>query len=98
MAMGRVHGNRTSLKQERIELGSVWTAPRDGTLVCGGRARYDTAYLFINDKIDNVYVGMLTIEKQDHYGTVMCPVLAGHTYEMRRQHWLSQGDLFVYEE
>lgn len=98
MAMGKVHGNRTSSKQERIELGNVWTAPRDGTLICSGRAQGNSAYMFVKDTTDNVYVCMCTIEYNQHYGTMMCPVLAGHTYNVTKQYWQVQDALFVYEE
>lgn len=86
------------LVQEHVSFGTMWTAPHDGIIIRGGRAQANTSYMFCNDKTDNVYVGMCTIEINQHYGTMMCPVIAGHTYEFKQQYWQIQGDLFVYKE
>nr|DAK45744.1 MAG TPA: hypothetical protein [Caudoviricetes sp.] len=84
--------------QERVNFSTTWTAPHDGIIIRGGRAQYNTAYMFCNDKTDDVYVGMCTIEISQHYGTMICAVIAGHTYEFKQQSWQIQGDLFVYEK
>ena len=40
---------------------------------------------------------MHTIEFNQHYGTIIVPVVAGHVYEVRRGSWQAQSDLFIYE-
>ena len=84
------------LVQERIDFGATWTAPLDGIIVRGGRAQANTSYMFCNDKTDNAFVGMCTIEYNQHYGTMMCPVIKGHIYEFKQQYWQEQDNLYIY--
>lgn len=48
--IGIVHGGGRSQTQEKVNLDSRWTAPRDGVLVCTGRAQANSAYMFIRDE------------------------------------------------
>ena len=95
--IGIVHGGGRTKTQERVTLGSEWTAPYNGTLVCAGRAQASSAYIFIKDKNIDAYIGMHTIEHNQDYGTITVPVVAGHVYEVRRGSWQAQSDLFIYE-
>lgn len=95
--IGIVHGGGRAKTQERVTLGGTWTAPQNGTLVCAGRAQADSAYIFIKDKNIDAYIGMHTIEFNQHYGTITVPVVAGHVYEVRRGSWQVQSDLFIHE-
>lgn len=95
--IGIVHGGGRPQVQEKVNLGSRWTAPRDGILVCTGRAQANSAYMFIRDETEGTYVGMQTIANNQHYGMITAPIISGHTYEVRRSSWQIQNDLFIYE-
>ena len=84
--------------QERVNFGTTWTAPHDGIIIRGGRAQANTAYMFCKDVETNAFIGLCTIEYNQHYGTMTCPVIKGKTYEFKQQYWQVQDDLFVYEQ
>ena len=84
--------------QERVNFGTMWTAPHDGIIIRGGRAQANTAYMFCKDVEANAFIGLCTIEYNQHYGTMTCPVIKGKTYEFKQQYWQVQDDLFVYEQ
>lgn len=82
--------------QERVNFGTTWTAPHDGIIIRGGRAQANTSYMFCKDVEANAFIGLCTIEYDQHYGTMMCPVIKGHIYEFKQQYWQEQDDLYIY--
>lgn len=91
-------GKSKVLKQEKITFGQTWVAPQDGTIIRTGRAKNNGAYMFCNDETANAYISMVTIEQNQHYGTLTARVIKGHTYRFNESNWQIQNDLFIYEE
>lgn len=86
------------LVQEKITFGNTWVAPHNGIIIRGGRAQSNIAYMFCKDTAADVFIGLCTIENDQHYGTMTCPVIKGKTYEFKQQYWQIQNDLYLYIE
>lgn len=85
------------LIQEKMTFDTLWEAPKDGIVTICIRSSSSSAFQFILDTTTNVYVGMMSIDNNQDYASLVFPVLKGHTYKFISGSITIQSNLYTHK-